>query len=203
MLPCCWAARWKACLLSGGMVAKDYARLEQAAKLPPGIRRAGMGATADRLISQRMIDEAPSVAGPVCIFYDGRWRDYEHFLTGAMLSLHVLAPHLPPATRLVLPAAPAGAPRFDAEGFLAALGFGQFATLEIDAPAVLLADAIWLSEPTIAAMPAAHVQSFRARGAAMRPAPTGEKAAVLYQTGNRAAGGRAGYHRRCRLPAGF
>ena len=161
-------------ILSGGTAVKDFGAIIRSPKLPAYIRTVGQ----DRLLEQRIIDSAPALDGPVCVFYNSNLHDYFHWLTGSMLALHVLAPQLPPGTRLVLPRSTSKnhrAPQstFDHASFLPALGFAKFATLQMDIPAIRLADAIWLENESVLATPAAQLQSFRTRAAAMRPAPAG------------------------------
>ena len=163
-------------LLTEGGVVKDFGSVARSSKLAANIRAAG----SDRLLDRDVIETAPSLDGPVCVFYNSKLNDYFHWLTGSILALHVLAPHLPHGTRLVLPRATsnnrrAAQPVLDHAGFLPALGFAKFATLEMDTQAVRLADAIWLENDSVLALPASQLQSFRARAAAMRPASGGPK----------------------------
>ena len=136
----------------------------------------------DRLLNTTEAEKAALIDGPVCVFYNPNLQNYYHWVVESLLALHVLAPHLPPGTRLVLPGTLAdfrrnGAAGFDHASFLPALGFGQFATIEVAAPFVKLADAIWLESDSVFGMPAVMLQSFRARAAAMCPPPAAGPAA--------------------------
>jgi hypothetical protein len=134
----------------------------------------------DRVMNADILTGAPSIEGPVCVFYNGNLQNYFHWLAESMVALHVMVPFLPPGTRLVLPGAIAafrrsGITGFDHAAYLAALGFGHLATLHVEAPAVRLSDAIWLENDSIFTMPAGMLQSFRARAMAVRPAASGPR----------------------------
>jgi capsular polysaccharide biosynthesis protein len=159
-------------LADGAHVVKDGGFLLQPTHAPPHVRFIGQA----RLLDRQQADAAPVIEGPVCVFYNPNLQNYYHWVAEALLVLHVLAPHLPPGTRLALPATLAefrrsGATYFDHTRYLAALGFGQYPTIELSAPFVKLRDAIWLENDSIYGMPATALQSFRARAHAMRPPP--------------------------------
>jgi hypothetical protein len=159
-------------------VVKDMGFLIKPTRMPPQLRSLGN----DRLLNTAEAAKAALIDGPVCVFYNPNLQNYYHWVVESLLALHVLAPHLPPGTRLVLPGTLAdfrrnGAAGFDHASFLPALGFGQFATIEVAAPFVKLADAIWLESDSVFGMPAIMLQSFRARAAAMCPPPVGGSAA--------------------------
>jgi len=174
-------------LLDGAHVVKDGGFLAQPTHPPRDIRCIGQARLLDRLSAEAAL----VIEGPVCVFYNPNLQNYYHWLAEALLSLHVLAPHLPPATRLVLPGTLAefrrtGETFFDHTSYLSALGFGQYPTIELNAPLVRLQDVIWPENDTIYGMPAIALQSFRARAHAMRPpAKTPRRRLFIKRAGSR------------------
>jgi hypothetical protein len=174
-------------LTDGAFVVKDGGFLLQPTHQPRDIRCIGQG----RLLDRQAAAAAPVIEGPVCVFYNPNLQNYYHFVAEALLALHVLAPHLPAATRLVLPGTLAdfrrtGATFFDHASYLTALGFGQYPTIELHAPFARLQDAIWLENDTIYGLPATALQSFRARAHAMRPPPkTPRRRLLIKRAGSR------------------
>ncbi len=130
------------------------------------------------LLNREATANAPVIEGPACVFYNPGVQDYYHFLIEGLLALHVMAPYLPPATRLVLPGTLTGwrhgETPFDHASLLATLGFGQLPTIELHEEFASLQDAIWLEDDTIQHMPAAMLQSFRTRAHALHP-PSGPR----------------------------
>jgi hypothetical protein len=155
---------------------KDMGFIVHSVGLPPYLRTVG----GTHLLNLAATENVPVINGPVCVFYNGNLQNYYHWIVESMLALHVLAPYLPPGTRLVLPGTLAAMRQnklvgFDQIAILDALGFGKFARIELNHPVARLTDAIWLDNDSIHTMPAAQVQSFRARAAALQPPQAGPR----------------------------
>jgi hypothetical protein len=86
-------------LLGPHGVDKDIGFIVHSVGLPPTLRNVG----GTHLLNLSATENAPVIDGPVCVFYNGNLQNYYHWIVESMLALHVLAPYLPPGTRLVLP----------------------------------------------------------------------------------------------------
>jgi hypothetical protein len=138
----------------------------------------------DRIfIDQGVLDRAPRLAGPHAVFYGGNLSNYYHWTVDALLPLHVMAPFLPPGTKLLMPAtlrAFRGLPPAEAArevDHLAALrewGFGDWPAVEIDGPVCHVEEVYWLDQCFIEQMPAEFVRAARADALA-RLGPAGPK----------------------------
>jgi hypothetical protein len=114
---------------------------------------------------------------PVCVFYTPHVHDPYSWVAEAALSLHILQPILPPDARLLLPADLPGG--FDHMAALAALGLAGLPLARVQAKLVRAADVVWLEQDQISAMPAALVQSFRARVHTLHPPPAARRMIFL------------------------
>jgi hypothetical protein len=138
------------------------------AHLPPGMRAEGDAI----LLRQDAALAAQKIAEPVCVFYNPNVQNWYHFLAESMVALHVLAPVLPPGAALLLPPdlpALRQATGIDHMSLLAALGFAGMKLVHATGPLVQVADVTWLENDHVGIMPAAVLQSFRARAQALRP----------------------------------
>jgi hypothetical protein len=133
-------------------------------------------------IAGEVVANAPRLAGPHAVFYGGNLSNYFHWVIDALLPLHVMAPYLPPGTKLLIPgtlrgfrAGPAeeAARTVDHMSALREWGFGDFPIVEIDAPVCHVEEVYWPDECFIEQMPAQFVQAARADMLA-RLGPRGE-----------------------------
>ena len=122
-------------------------------------------------LNGHVVSDAPRLTGPHAVFYGGNLSNYYHWIIDAMLPLHVMAPHLPPGTKLLIPgtlrgfrggSAEAAARHVDHMAVLREWGFGDLPMVEIDAPVCHVEEVYWLDECFIDQMPAEFVQSARA-----------------------------------------
>jgi hypothetical protein len=125
---------------------------------------------------------APHLAGPHAVFYGGHLSNYYHWIIDALLPLSVMAPHLPPGTKLLIPptlrrfraAPPEQAVRtVDHMTALREWGFGDWPIAEIDAPLCHVEEVYWLDDCFIEQMPADFLQAAR-RGMLARLEPRGK-----------------------------
>ncbi len=155
--------------------------LPRGASLPPGLRIEDDAL----LIEAECLASAPAIDEPVAVCLSPAWQDYDGWLIDVALRLHVMAPFLPRGARLLVPpgfaeAAPAHM------ALLEALGLGQWPALEAPALLCRLADVVWLDNTQLATTPAALLRAFRARIAALFPAPAETTSRIFIKR----AGGR-------------
>jgi hypothetical protein len=185
-------------------IAKDAGFLLEPPQMPASLRAVGNV----RLLDRAAIADAPVIDGPVCVFYNPNLQNYFHFVAEALLALHVMAPLLPPAARLVLPGTLAefrrtGSAGFDHAALMTELGFGQFPTIELNAPFARLRDAVWIDSDAVFGMPAAVLQGFRARAHAMHAPRQGKARKLFIRRGGSRQIGNAAALEQLLAPAGF
>jgi hypothetical protein len=136
--------------------------------LPPGLHAEGDAILVDRAAAAA----APKIPGPACVFYNPNLQNWYHWLVEAAVSLHVLAPFLPPQTSLLLPPTLAALRQetgIDHMALIAALGFAGMPMHHAAAPLVNAADLTWLENAHVSIMPATLLRSFRDRVHTLRP----------------------------------
>jgi hypothetical protein len=196
---------------AGTMTEAPALSLARGQALPPGLRQeeGALLIEADRLAAAPIIDEPVALClSPGCLGPNARdpnwrdpnvrnradpgtgWRNTDGWLIDVALRLHVMAPFLPRGARLLVPPGFAQAGAEAASGplaMLAALGLNQCPVLEAPAALCRLADAVWLDNVALASTPASLLHGFRARIAALFPAPAGAPTRLyVKRTGARA-----------------
>ncbi len=179
-------------LLGAEGLEKDGGFLREPTHMPESVRSLG----SSRMLDRTALRDAPAIDGPVCVFYNPNLQNYYHWVLEALLPLHIMQSYLPAGTRLVLPDSieafrHTGETMFDHASFLQVLGFGKFPVISPRARFVRLRDAIWLHGDAIYGMPAAALQSFRARAKAMRPPGGRRRRLYIKRAGSRQVGNSA------------
>lgn len=125
----------------------------------------------DVYISHDALEAAPHLAGAYAVFCNGHLSNYYHWVIDAMLPLHALAPYLPAGTKLLLPATLDGfqnglhgdpAASVKHRDILAAWGFGDFPSVEVDSPVCHVEEVYWIDRAMIEEMPGRLVRAARA-----------------------------------------
>jgi hypothetical protein len=136
-------------------------------------------------VDAEALRDAPFLAGPHVVFYGGQLSNYFHWMIEGLVPLHVLAPLLPPATRLLLPGSlaamrdgPEAAWLPDHQAMLEAWGFGAMARSVVEAPICRVEDVYWLEDPGLDVLQAARLQGARQR--AMAGVRTGQAGRRIY-----------------------
>ena len=154
--------------------------------MPAGMRQEG-----ERMfVSRDALEAAPVLEGPHVVFYVGHLSNYTHWLIDGMLPLHVLLPYLPEGAKLLMPGT---LRRFgdnpvricDHYDVMRACGFGDVATVEIDAPYCRVEEVYWLDNGWIQNTPAAQVRGLRDRVMAARPPARGGLNLYIERLGTR------------------
>ncbi len=179
-------------MLGADGLVKDSGFLRQPTHMPASVRAVGDS----RLLDVTATRDAPVIDGPVCVFYNPNLQNYYHWISEALLCLHIMQPHLPVETRLVLPPAVdafrrSGETMFDHVDFMNVLGFGKLATIEPRGGYARLRDAIWLENDSIYGMPAVALQSFRSRARTLRPPGGRRRRLYIKRAGSRQVGNSA------------
>ena len=147
--------------------------------LPPHFMREG-----ERVfIDHKLLETAPTLAGPHAVFYGGGYENYYHWLIDSMIPLSLLAPYLPPETTLLLPASlarfrrkPIG--KLDHIAVLEAFGFGDMKRAEIPGQICRVDDLYWPDRCTINQLPAAALRAGRDRALSRRKRGAGPPARI-------------------------
>jgi capsular polysaccharide biosynthesis protein len=148
-------------------VSAGLGMLEAAAILPKGFSRRDGRLYADR----SALPNAPHLAGPLIVFYDGTLDEYTPFLTGAIPALDVITQHMPQGSRVLLPAgltrtkrrAPWYDPAFEHREIMNLLGYGRLPLIQSNADMVWVDDLIFLDRPSPIDIPAAQMRDLRQR----------------------------------------
>jgi hypothetical protein len=171
-------------LLNRHGVLKDHATLatRRHITLPAGLRMHGD----TMLMAHGMAFDATPVSGPSVVAVTPNMQGYDQWLLHTAMPLHIMAPYLPPGAKLLMPAsiaamADAGKTALDHVAVLEAIGLGGMARLEVDGPARVLSDAIWLDNINIGVVPAAMLARFRDQVAALYPVQTGPRLRIHVQ----------------------
>jgi hypothetical protein len=103
-------------------------------------------------VDEAALRDAPFLSGPHVLFFGGTLTNYFHWLIEGLVPLRIMAPHLPPDTKLLLPArliamrqGPGGDLLPDHLGMLADWGFGGMPHAIVDTPVVQVEQVYWLS----------------------------------------------------------
>jgi hypothetical protein len=137
---------------------------------PPGISREAQVT----VVEEALLDEAPFFTGAFAVFYGGNLSNYFHWLIDAMVPLTLMAPYLPPETKLLLPGTlaqlrenPVG--KFDHLQVLEAFGFGEMAHLVADANVCQVGEVFWAGNCLIGDISADLLRTTRERALVRRP----------------------------------
>jgi hypothetical protein len=101
-------------------------------------------------VDEESLRNAPFLPGPHVLFFGGTLTNYFHWLIEGLVPLRMMAPHLPPETKLLLPSSlramrhgPGGDLLPDHIGMLSDWGFGDMPRTIVDAPVVRVEQVYW------------------------------------------------------------
>lgn len=120
-------------------------------------------------VDTKALDDAPFLPGPHVLFFGGIVSNYFHWLIEALLPLHAMAPHLPPDTKLLFPAAletmredTGNALTPPHEAMLQDWGFADMPRAIVNAPLCRVEHIIFPRDVNLDAMPASLLIAARA-----------------------------------------
>jgi hypothetical protein len=148
----------------------------------------------DVYIDRTALAAAPHLAGSYVCFANGNLTNYYHWLIGGLLVLHMMRPHLPPGTKILLPRSVLDIktdPEFSGQGIvdhMAAMAAWGFDDLEVVVapPPVVSVDEIFFQEYVdVTRIPAASMQAARADVLSRRKPRRGGQRLYLRRRGQR------------------
>jgi capsular polysaccharide biosynthesis protein len=160
----------------------EVLRVKRPFALPPGLRRHDETV----LMAHDMAYDRTPIAGPSVVGFNASLENYYHWLVETALPLWIMAPYLPPGATLLIPStitamAETGKAAFDHLAVLDAVGLGGLPRQQVDGPARMLSDAIWLDNVNLPVIPASMLRRFRDAVAALYPVESGPRRRIYVQ----------------------